>query len=63
MVGQEGNERSYGVEPKSVVVQVDSVELGEVEDGGKEVGKRFGDLVEKSTGEDVGKVRNLTRDS
>lgn len=60
--GEEGDEWRLCVEAKSVVVEVDGVELGEVQDGGKEGGKGLWDFVEKATGEDIGEVGNLSRE-
>lgn len=59
--GEEGDKGSLGVEAESVVVEVYRVQLGEVEDGGKEGGKSLGDLVEQTTGKDIGEVGNLNR--
>jgi hypothetical protein len=57
--GKEGNEGRLGVQAEGVVVKVDGVELGEVEDRGEEGGKSFGDLVKESAGEDIGEVCDL----
>ena len=56
---QECDQGCLGVQTEGVVVEVDGVEVREVEDRGKEERKRFGDLVEEATGEDVGEVGNL----
>lgn len=57
--GKEGNEGRLGVQAKGVVVKVDGVELGEVENRGEEGGESFGDLVKESAGEDIGEVCDL----
>lgn len=57
--GKEGNEGRLGVQAEGVVVKVDGVELGEVEDRGEEGGESFGDLVKESAGEDIGEVCDL----
>lgn len=56
---QESHHRCLCVQAESIVVQVDSVKVREVEDGCEEVGESLGDFVQKSTGEDVRKVGDL----
>ena len=56
---EESDQGRLGIQAKGVVVEVDRAQVGQVENRSKEGGKRFGDFVEKTAGEDVGKVGNL----
>jgi hypothetical protein len=60
VLSEESDQRGLRVQAEGIVVKVDGVKLGKVEDGGKERGKRLGNFVEETSGEDVGKVGNLT---
>ena len=57
--GEESHERRLNVQAESIVVKVDSVEFGEVENRGQERGDGVGNLAQESTGEDVGEVGDL----
>lgn len=57
--GEESHERRLNVQAESIIVQIDSVEVGEVEDRGQERGDGVGNLAQESTGEDVGEVGDL----
>lgn len=56
---EECDERRLSVETKSVVVQVNRVEIRQVEDGREQVGERLRDLAQETAGEDVGEVCDL----
>jgi hypothetical protein len=49
------------VQPKGIVIQVDSVELGKVEDGGEQRRDGVRDLAQESAGEDIGEVCDLEK--
>lgn len=57
--GEEGHEGRLDVQAECIVVEVDSGELGEVEDGGQEGRDGVGDFAQESAGEDVGEVGDL----
>lgn len=56
---KERDKGCLSVEAESIVVQVDGVEVRQVQDRGKERGEGLGDLVEQTTSEDIGEVRDL----
>lgn len=57
--GEESHEGRLDVQAECIVVEVDSGELGEVEDGGQEGRDGVGDFAQESAGEDVGEVGDL----
>lgn len=59
MRGEEGDEWCLHVETKSIVVQVDGVEVWKLKESSEEGRKGSWDLGEEATGEDVGKVGDL----
>lgn len=59
MGGEESNNGGLRVESKSVIVQVDGVEVWMVKDRGKQQRDSFWDFGKESACEDVGKVGNL----
>jgi len=56
---EEGDQRRLCVQPESVVVEVDGVEVRKVEYRGEERGECFGDFAEQAASEDVGKIGDL----
>jgi len=59
VLGEEVYEGRLGVQTEGVIGEVDGVEFGEREEGGKEVRERLRDLREQSSGEDIGEVGDL----
>lgn len=57
--GEESHERGLGVETEGVVVEVDGGEVGMVQDSGENGRDAGGNLVEQSTGEEIGEVGRL----
>lgn len=59
MLRKEWLQGSNSVETKGIVGEIDSVELGQSEQRGEQVGQSIGDLRQEASCEDVGKVGDL----